>query len=314
MLLSRVAEHVYWAGRYLDRAEGTARILREHTNFIVDLPTSVPVTWEPLLLLTGTRAAFDERYERADETSIMRFLVADRHNPSSIVSSLEGARENLRTTREVLPREVWQAVNDLYLYVAAHGEDGVSRRSRSRFMERVVADLLAATGVLTSTMPRDAAYAFLQAGQYVERADMTTRLIDVRAGSILAMADAVGDTYEDVQWMSVLRSLSALQAYHRATRSAVAGPATVRFLLADGQFPRSVGFCLGTATTALAGLPNAARVTAAAEAALETLATLDPAGLDGDGLHEAMDDLQIAIGAVHDAVAAAYFVPVGVLA
>ena len=130
MLLSRVAEHLYWAARYLERAEDTARVIAEHTHLLVDLPTSVPLTWEPLLAVTGSGAAFRERYTAADEHNIITFLLADRENSSSVVSSVVAARENLRTTREVIPREAWQALNDLYLYATSHHTEAVDRRSR----------------------------------------------------------------------------------------------------------------------------------------------------------------------------------------
>src|SRR6516225_4150497 len=117
MLLSRVAGNLYWAARYLERAEDTARIVREHTNLLVDLPTSVPVTWDPLLAITDIRAGFDGRYDAVDETSIVRYLVADRENQGSILMSVEQARDDLRTCREVVPRELWNVLNDLYLYV-----------------------------------------------------------------------------------------------------------------------------------------------------------------------------------------------------
>jgi uncharacterized alpha-E superfamily protein len=307
MLLSRVAENVYWAGRYLERAEGTARILKEHTNLIVDLPTSLSVTWEPLLFITGSRSVFDEHYDKADEHSILRFLVADRDNPGSILTSLEQARENLRTTREVLPREMWQVVNDLYLHVASNHSDGVARRSRIHFLDRVIGDVLRATGVVASTMSRDEAYAFLRGGRFVERADVTTRVIDVRAGSILSMQGKASDTYEDVQWMSVLRTISALQMFHRTTRAAVEGPSTVRFLLGDDRFPRSVAFSMAEVRRCLGDLPQVAGVVAACDAALAQLGGLEVSELRAEALHDAMDGLQVAIAAVHDAIAATYF-------
>ena len=104
MLLSRVAEHLYWAARYVERAEDTARVVAEHTHLLVDLPTSVPLTWEPLLAVTGQRAEFRTQHTRPPTSiSIVTFLLADRDNPSSVVSSVVAARENLRTTREVAP-------------------------------------------------------------------------------------------------------------------------------------------------------------------------------------------------------------------
>jgi uncharacterized alpha-E superfamily protein len=307
MLLSRVAENVYWAGRYLERADGTARIVREHTNLLVDLPTSVPVTWEPLLFITGARERFDTGYDRPDEISILRFLVADRDNPGSILMTVELARENLRTTREVLPREVWEAVNDLYLFVASHHGEGVARRSRARFMERVSGDVMRMSGIIDSTMSRDDAEEFLRLGRLLERADMTTRVIDVRAASIMAEHSTNIDTYDDVQWMSVLRSLSGLQMYQRSTRGAVDGPATLRFLLFDARFPRSVAWCLDVLERSLVRLPHPELVQPACRLASDELHRVQVDHLSGDELHETVDRLQLAIHAIHDALAAAYF-------
>lgn len=309
MLLSRVAENIYWSARYLERAEGTARIVRAHTELLVDLPTSVALTWEPLLAVIGSREDFDAAFSRADEASVVRWLLAEPTNPSSVRSSVERARENLRTTREVLPREVWQRVNDLHLYVAGRHDEGVRRRTRSDFLGNVVGSTLRTTGIIDSTMSRDEAYWFWRLGRELERADLTTRVIDVRAGTLLGTANPA---FGDVQWMGLMRSLSALQMFHRTTRAATDGPTTVRFLLGDRLFPRSVAFCLDRAAGALRRLPrheDAVRVCEVASADLDAVA----AGVasDGSGLHEAMDALQGAIGAVHDAVTATYFRPAG---
>jgi len=306
MLLSRVAETLYWAARYLERAEDTARIVREHTNMIVDLPTSVPVNWEPLLAITGTREAFDARYEKADEMSIVRFLVADRENSGSVLRSVEQAREDFRTCREVLPREVWQSVNDLFLYVASHHLDGVARASRARFLERVIGESLRTAGFLGSTMSRDEAHEFIRLGRSLERADMTTRVLDVRAGSLMRTVGDEGDPHDDVQWMSVLRSLSALQMYHRATRRPVEGTATLRFLLLDDAFPRSFTCCLNDVVESLRRLPHPDVVLLSCDEARRLLAAVEMDELDGDDLHELADRLQVAIGAIHDRVISTY--------
>lgn len=305
MLLSRVAEHLYWAGRYLERAECTARVVREHTNLLVDLPTWVRLTWEPLLAIEGDRAAFDRHHDRADERSIVTWLVASPDNPSSVLASVDRTRTNLRTTREVIPRELWQVVNDLYLYVTGHHSEGVARRSRTRFLDRVVADAQRVAGIVDTTMRRDEAADFLQLGRLVERADMTTRVLDVRAVGILRNEDP--DAFVDVQWAGVLRSVSALQMFQRATRAAVSGPATVRFLLCDHAFPRSVAFCLAEVARLARALPAGDRVQPACEQALALLPE-ETAG-DGDALHRLADRLQLAIAAVHDALADAYFRP-----
>jgi uncharacterized alpha-E superfamily protein len=304
VLLSRVAENLYWAARYLERAEDTARIVREHTNLIVDLPTRVPVTWEPLLAIVGTRDEFDRHHDRPDERAIVRWLLAERDNFGSILVSIELARENLRSSREVLPSDVWQGVNDLYLYIAAHHADGVARSTRARFLDRIVGDVLAVNGTLTSTMSRDEAYELLRIGRNLERADMATRVLDVRAGSLM---EGVAADYEDVQWLSVLRSLSGQQMFRRTVRGPVSGATVLRFLLHDEVFPRSVRFCLEQVGRGLRALPRSGSSAETCEAALTVLAQV-PVELTGADLHQWADELQLAIGAVHDAITATYFV------
>jgi uncharacterized alpha-E superfamily protein len=305
MLLSRVAENLYWAARYLERAEGTARVLNEHTNFLVDLPTTVPLTWEPLLAITGSRTDFDDSYPQADEASIVRFLVADRTNPGSILRSIESTRDNMRTTREVLPRQVWQVVNDVYLYLASNALDGIGRSTRGRFLERVIAESQRVRGVLYGTMSRDDAFLFLRLGYNIERADLATRVLDVRASALVD--DTLSRAFEDVQWASVLRSLSALQMYHRATRSPVDGPTTLRFLLHDLTFPGSVAHCLQNVSSCIDALPHAKLVSPHCDDALTTLAVFPIDGLSPSLLHDWVDHLQLAIARIHEQIAEAYF-------
>jgi|SoiMethySBSTD1v2_1073268.scaffolds.fasta_scaffold19504_4 uncharacterized alpha-E superfamily protein len=310
MLLSRVAEHLYWAARYLERAESTARVIGEHTHLLVDLPVSVPLTWEPLLAVTGSRVLFADRYPTADERSIITFLLADRENPSSVVSSIVAARENMRTTREVVPREAWQALNDLYLYATSHHTEAVDRRSRGRFLEKVIASCQRFTGILSSAMSRDEAYQMLRLGRHVERADMTSRVLDVRAVALLAQIDEHDDgspVHDEVQWTSVLRSLSGLQAYHRRRRGPVTGHPTVTFLLRDPDFPGSIAHCLAGVEAVAAGLPRSQGVDMAARSAVRTLVTVANGPLAS--LHQGLDDIQVAIAGVHDEVRATYFAP-----
>lgn len=306
-LLSRVAEDLYWAARYLERAEDTARIVREHTNLIVDLPRRSPLTWEPLLALTGSRAAFDARYERADEESIIRYLLTDLEHPGSLASSVIAAREDLRTTRQVLPRLVWEAVNDLYLFVRSHGADGVERRSRSRFLEQVIRECHLVRGVLVTSMSHDEAYEMLSLGANLERADMTTRILDTRAVALLSPGTIELDTYRNVQWTGVLRSLSALQMFHRAMHRPVDGPSVVRFLLTDRHFPRSVAHCLRRIDDGLARLPRNAEVRAVVDGVLGSVVDRDAGDLEAEQLRARLDEIQLGLAALHDRIVGVYF-------
>jgi uncharacterized alpha-E superfamily protein len=306
MLLSRVADNVYWGARYLERAEDTARIVRTYTELIVDLPVSVTSTWEPLLAVVGGRSAFDIAHPAATETAIVSFLVAERTNSGSVASSIDQARENLRTTREVLPREAWQAVNDLYLFAQASALDAVDRRSRARFLTRVIGDVQRVEGVIGTAMSRDEAYHLWCLGKALERADMTTRVVGVRAAALLATEHTGGQVYDDVQWMGVLRSVSGLQMYQRATRGPIDGAAVVRFLLFDPVFPRSVTHAVAAARAALVQLPRTDDTVAVVDRVATLLADLPTVADDGAALDAVMDEVQMGLAAVNDAVVGAF--------
>ncbi len=306
-LLSRVAEQLYWGARYIERAEDTVRVVRAYTDVLVDLPTSVTTSWEPLLAITGTRALHDAHHDRVDEASVIHFLVADDANPNCIVHAVAAARENLRSAREVLPRDAWQVVNDMYLYVAAHRSDGVSRRSRSRFAERVIADSQRLDGILSGQMSRDHAYEFLRLGQAMERADMTTRVLGVRAA---ALVESGADVYAEVQWMGVLRSLSALQMYQRATNSPINGMSVIDFLLHDRAFPRSVMSCLQAIRDGLARLPRGDQLAPVIAEVFATAAQVSGDAVDGAELDAETDLLQSALAGLNNAIISTY---VGVL-
>ena len=306
MLLSRVADHIYWGARYLERAEDTARVVQSFTELVLDLPTGVASSWEPLLAVVGSREQFDARHIRADEGDIVRFLVADEGNHGSVVASIGHARENLRTAREVMPREAWQAVNDLYLFSGRDREAGVDRRSRSRFLTRVVTEARRLDGVLDASMRRDEAYELWHLGQAIERADMTTRVLGVRAASLLATGDSAFDDFDEVQWMGVLRSLTALQMYQRSHRGPIDGASVVRFLLFDATFPRSVAGAAERIRAALSRLPRPEITLAAVDEVDAVLASITAEPDDGHALDAAMDRVQLALAGVHDRVYGAF--------
>jgi uncharacterized alpha-E superfamily protein len=313
MLLARVAESNYWMGRYVERAECTARILIEHCNLHVDLPRGYEVGWEPLLHLTGSHELFSSSGGEVDEEAVLRFLVSDGSNPGSIVVALAKARENLRTTRSVVPREAWEILNGLYLDASETADDAVDRRSRFRYLRRIVHESQCLTGLLGGTMNHDEAYAFLSLGRLVERADMTTRVLDVRAESLAPEVKGGYRPFDNVQWMGALRSVGAYQMYRRSVGPQVRASAAVRFLLADPQFPRSVSHCLDQASRFLKTLPHPQdALDATADALLLVHEAPVPSGarppaVVADMLHQIVDRAQLAINRVHDEIAAAYF-------
>lgn len=294
MLLSRVADNLYWGARYMERAEDTARVVRSFTDLILDLPRGVASSWEPLLAVAGSREEYDAGHARVQESDIVRFLVADPTNGGSVVSSVAAARENLRTTREVLPREAWQAVNDLYLFTSRDKESGVDRRSRARYLGRVMTDCQRLDGVLSGMMRRDQAYELWRLGQMVERADMTTRVLGVRAATLLSATESTDD-HDEVQWMGVLKSVTAMQMYQRSQRGPIEGASVVAFLLFDKTFPRSVAGCVHRMRSALSRLPRPHATLPAIDALEALLATLPSQATDGGALDAAMDRVQAAL-------------------
>jgi len=314
LLLARVAEQLYWAARYVERAEMTARVVSEHTHLLVDLPTSVPLTWEPLLDVPGARPPRaltapagsngdrDDRPPEVTEREVVAFLLAAPDNPSSVLASVSAARTNLRGAREVLPREAWEAVNNLYLFVTSNHTEGIDRWSRGRFLDRVIAEAQRFNGILAGTMTRGAPYQFLRLGRAVERADMTDRVLDSRAVPLL---DGPTGSHREVQWSALLRSLSALPAYYQRGSAPLAGPPAVRLVLHDPDFPGSIGHCLTEAGTVLAELPRSTAAATAVASARRTLAdvVVTPPTRLRDGLRRLRD----ATAAIHDEVEATFF-------
>ncbi len=303
MLLSRVAENLYWSARYLERAEDTARIVLRHTDLLVDLPTSVPLRWDPLLAITGAAEAFAEGGAGASEREIVSFLIDDRSNFGSILMCVAQARENLRTSREVIPRDVWQIVNDLHLFTSARHQEGVLRSTRPKFLSHVIGECQRLVGALSGTMSRDEAYSIMRLGRNVERSDMTTRVLDTAAATLLGSAT----DYDNLQWAGVLKQLSAFQMFRRSQRTSIDGPAVVKFCLTDRSFPRAVAHCLDEIEACVSMLPVAPQVAAAAGAARGYTQQIAVEDLTSERLHIVADELQIHIAAIHTAASTAYF-------
>jgi uncharacterized alpha-E superfamily protein len=309
VLLARTAERLYWGARYVERAEDTARIVRAYNELVVDYPSVELLRWEPLAVIAGSRVSLDiPAADPAGERTVLYHLLADHSSPSSIVSSVVAARENFRTTREVMPREAWQAINQLSHYVGAAASGAVERQLRDRFLVRVVEISRRLDGILESTMTRSDPYQVIRLGRLVERADMTTRVLGVAAAGILDLeANDRGQLLNDeVRWMSVLRSVSALQMYQRASFGPIDGRAVVRFLLSFGAFPRSVQGCFDEIRSVLGHLPYPDTVLVALGRAEAALTAADPDVSTGRGLDLAMEAVQAEIASLHQAIHARY--------
>ena len=306
-MLSRVAESLYWMARYLERAENTARFINSTTQVLLDLPRGASFGWDTLLKVAGLDALYNKHYATANEADIMRFLIMDERNPGSILASIHGARENTRTFREVLPMEIWERINALYLYIrdnAAAASHGSSKRYE--VLNGIIERRQSVIGLLVGSMSHDLSYQFLQLGRNLERADMTTRIIDVNSAVNLPI-DATADIARERLWMSTLNALSAFQMYRQHVGVHIEGPAVVQYLLTDPHFPRTVTHCLGEIESALSVLTDYHAPLQAARTAWRRLEAMSFDDVSPAQLHEHLDQIQADLAKLHDAITRKYF-------
>ncbi|MGD8907256.1 MAG: alpha-E domain-containing protein, partial [Gammaproteobacteria bacterium] len=294
-LLSRVAERTYWSARYLERAENSARLISVYGNLLLDLPEEAGVGWDTLIDISGNANLYREIYPMPNARSPMRFLVSDTNNPSSIRASLRMVRENIRTTRDIFPSEAWRNVNELYLFSKDSLRGGISDRRRHEVLSRIVAGCQQINGMLAANMSHGPAYQFVRMGRNVERADMTTRVMDVATAALLKGSDEL-TPYTNTVWMAVLRSLSAYQMYRQYVRRRVVPEDVLAFVLTDEQFPRALRYCLEQLDTALRKLPRPEDALRAVARLQRQVDELDFNRLDHSGLHEWIDMVQLELG------------------
>ncbi len=305
-MLSRVAERVYWMGRYIERAESTARLVNAYTTQVMDLPKGAEPGWKQLIDIMGTNSAFAAHYRNYDERNTIKFLLADTDGASSVMSALSMARENVRTTRDLLPTEAWEHTNELYLYAKDNVQQGITRKGRFHFLKNIILRCQQITGLLAGTMSHDAAYDFVRAGRNLERADMTTRIVDSAVFMLMPRRDQPS-AYDNILWVNVLKSLSAFQMYRQHVRNRVEGDAVIRYLLKDPLFPRSVAFTIAEVQVALSTLPRSRAPLRAIGRLQRRLNETRTQEMSLDDLHAFIDELQAGFNEVHAQIGSTWF-------
>jgi uncharacterized alpha-E superfamily protein len=306
-MLSRVAERIYWMARYIERAENTARMINVNTNLLLDLPKKITLGWQPLIEITGSRKSYDEFYTETNERNVVRFLIADTRYSGSLINALSSARENARTIRDIIPREAWEKVNDLYLNCKNQLPQGLARRNRYDFLGYVISSTQGITGLLAGTMTHNVGYDFLRVGRNLERADMTSRIIDVRSANLLPEEPEGLMPYETIQWMSVLQSLSAYQNYRQQIQSRVQRGEVLKYLLQDIYFPRAFNHCLHEVQSSFKNLPRHAVPLRQLNQIIRNVETTDLEKLSKKALHRYIDELQLQLAALHGTISSTFF-------
>jgi uncharacterized alpha-E superfamily protein len=244
-MLSRTADNLYWLARYVERAEYLARIL-EATQRLTALPIAYGGSsneWESAVATAGCASAFFAHYGEANEENVTDFLAFSTANPSSIRSCFEVARTNARAVRTALTVEMWDAINGTWLELKRYGKSPISREEFMRFLRWVQESSLRFDGSAYRTMLRNDAYWFSRLGLYCERADNTARILDVKYHVLLPANEAVGGPLDYFQWSAILRSVSALTAYHWVYRESLKPWLIADLLMLNDQMPRSLASC-----------------------------------------------------------------------
>jgi uncharacterized alpha-E superfamily protein len=293
-MLSRVAYRLYWMARYLERAEDTARLTHAFTHLVMDIPAGSEPPWDTLVRILDAEPVYAEHYRVYNEQNVLKFMIADPDNVGGIVHSIRAVRENVRTTRDVLPAEAWEYVNELYLYAQEYAEKSVGRRNRYRFLENVISRCQMINGMIMSTISRDHAFRFIRLGQLLERADMTTRVIDVGAATLLG-EERHHSTVDPLIWAGLLKSLSGISAYRRQFGPMVEANPMVDFVLRDADLPRSVKFCLNGMRQELAPLRHNKAALRLIDRSRRKVARFDPYQRTLEELHSFIDQLQLSL-------------------
>ncbi|SEJ40739.1 Uncharacterized conserved protein, Alpha-E superfamily [Cyclobacterium xiamenense] len=312
-MLSRVANSIYWLGRYLERAENYARFIDVNFNLMLDLPGDLKEQWEPLILATGDKALYQAKNQNYDMQEVIYFLAFDADNPNSLISSVSKARENARMIRENLTKETWEKLNETYHFVKRGSEGKVWKKEDPRvFFESVKSQILLLYGIADSTVARTEGWYFRQLGQYLERADKTSRILDVKYHILLPSPKEVGSPLDFLHWMALLKSVTAFNTYRRLYGT-IDPSGVVEFLVLNQYFPRSVFFCLREAEQSLFKISgtNGSGFSNRAEKSMGELRSKlefdDVNDIISTGLHEYLEHLQVKINHISNQINDNYF-------
>ena len=311
-MLCRVADAIYWLNRYTERAENLARFIDVNLMISMDLPSEIAEQWEPLVITTGDKEYFLEHYKEYSKQNVIHFLTFDKNYPNSIISCLRQAKENARTVREIISSEMWIQINKLYLHVESSMEKRMKDPEQlGEFFFEIKSGSHLFAGIMDATFSHSEGWEFGMLGRYLERANQTSRILDMKYYYLLPSVEMVGSTIDLLQWIALLKSVSGFEMYRKEFGKPSAQN-IVDFLIFDPAFPRSVYKCLNMAEGSLLRLTGG-------ETNKPHRATIEMGKLKNDlkysstneifstGLHEFLDTLQLRLNKVGAGVQNSFF-------
>ncbi|MET0856923.1 MAG: alpha-E domain-containing protein [Telluria sp.] len=315
-MLSRTADHLFWMARYTERAENTARMLdvRLQHSLMPQSAQASQAAWRSMLGVSELEEAFDAKYGAPTQKEVLDFMVRDRQNPSSIASCLNGARESARAVRGTLTTEVWETENTTWLELQWHLKSGVLEHNPAQFLEWVKHRSHLSRGVTLGTMLQDEALSFIRLGTFLERADNTARILDVKFKFLAGETHPVGAQGEFYYLAALLRSVSAFEVYRKVYRDAITPARVAALLILQAKMPRSLVACMAAVVANLQDIRNdlshdTERLAGKLHATLQ-FALIDDI-LD-EGLHEFLTSFLAAIEDLGNRISCDFLVPAAV--
>ncbi|HKJ65009.1 MAG TPA: alpha-E domain-containing protein [Desulfopila sp.] len=311
-MLSRVANSIYWMSRYIERAENVARFISVNLNLLLDMPTEEGKHWKPLVMTTGDHEFFEKQDPEYSQDAVIRFLTFDRDYPNSIIRCLLAARENARSIREIISSEMWEHLNNFYLELTSEQSVRMAFKDPHRFFKIIQMRSHLFTGLMDCTMSHGEAWNFARIGMMMERADKTSRILDVKYFMLLPQANLVNAPIDHIQWMAVLKSASAFEMFRKQHHN-ITPHKVANFLIFDNQFPRSIKHCINKANICLhriTGTPRGAAMNPVEKRLGRIMADLEFTDIQDvidTGMHEYLDNLQNRINEVGAAIGTSFF-------
>jgi uncharacterized alpha-E superfamily protein len=255
-MLGKTAGGLYWMFRYLERAENTARLIEAGFRIALTRSDDAEAEWKSVIVTLASNTKYKTKHKSYDSTQVVDFLLCDETNSGSVLSMVKAARNNARLTRTALTSEVWYAVNDTWMALKDLLKDPIPETELPAVLATIRQQSALVRGALVGTMLRNDMYHFCRLGTALERMDNTARIIDVKYYALLPSPAFVGSKMDNVQWETLLRSVSAHRAFRWAVDDDFAAPAIAKFLILDDRMPRSLAFCAGEITKNLGHLAD----------------------------------------------------------